>query len=78
MRSGTHRVSQVSANTEQILGLQPFDVLGRSVADLFGEQTGQLVAATLAKSNWKDTNPTRASVDGWNCGTLPRSKATER
>ena len=62
MRMGAHRVSQVSANTESLFGLQPFDVLGKSLAELFGEQVAQSITATLANSTWTDTNPTRASI----------------
>ena len=61
-RTGSRRVSQVSMNTEALFGLAPFDVLGKSVAELFGEQTAEQVTRILANASWKDDNPVRGVV----------------
>lgn len=61
-RAGTAMISQASNNTALIFGVEPDQVLGRDVSDIFGKFSASTIQNALEAGNWKDINPLKLSI----------------
>ena len=62
MRAGNSVMSQVSNNTNEVLGVEPPELLGRELRTLLGDAQAAAIAAVLKAGNWKEMNPLQVSV----------------
>ncbi|HEY1987232.1 MAG TPA: GAF domain-containing protein [Terracidiphilus sp.] len=62
--SGSQRISQVSSNTEGVLGLEPLSVLGQTLQDLVGPEGAAEIHEVFRAGTFKDHNPLKVAVRG--------------
>jgi chemotaxis family two-component system sensor kinase Cph1 len=62
MQAGQERISQISKNTELVFGVGPAEVVGRKLADFFGDSNASKISEIFKAGNWKEINPLRLIV----------------
>jgi chemotaxis family two-component system sensor kinase Cph1 len=62
MQAGQERIFRISKNTELVFGVGPSEVVGRKLADLFGDSDASKISDIFKAGNWKDINPLRLTV----------------
>jgi two-component system, chemotaxis family, sensor kinase Cph1 len=62
MQAGQERISQISKNTELVFGVGPAEIVGRKLADFFGNSDASKISEIFKAGNWKEINPLRITV----------------
>jgi chemotaxis family two-component system sensor kinase Cph1 len=62
MQAGQERISQISKNTELVFGVGPAEVVGRKLANFFGDSDASKISEIFKGGNWKEINPLRLMV----------------
>jgi two-component system, chemotaxis family, sensor kinase Cph1 len=62
MSAGSDRISQISANTDLIFGVEPLEVVGQKLSQLLGEANSAEITTVLQAGNWKEFNPLKLTI----------------
>lgn len=63
MPAGSDRISQISANTHLIFGVEPRELVGQKLRSVLGEENAAEIARVLQEGNWKEKNPLKLNVE---------------
>jgi light-regulated signal transduction histidine kinase (bacteriophytochrome) len=62
MPTGSERISQISANTDLIFGVEPLELIGQKLSRVLGEESAAEIAQVLQAGNRKEINPLKLSI----------------